>query len=102
MTERRRRPVSINNGFAERRSIDTGSVNSPGKGYFGNRMNRAEVVPKRDAIWFDNAGVDANIVEPSQTEQVGDAFAHGGHRERLANAGFEHPDERGVGRFTAL
>ena len=40
------------------------------------------------------ARIDAHIVEPSEAEEMRDALAHVEHRQRIADARFDHLDER--------
>ena len=57
-------------------------------------MNRAELVSQRHAARVER-GVDTHVLEAPEAEQVRDRVAHLRHRQRLADARFEHLEQNG-------
>src|SRR5262249_37763525 len=66
------------------------------------RMNGTQVVTQRHTIRIDHAGIDTNIVEPTEAEEMRDALTDGQHRQRLPDVGFKNARERGVGGLATL
>src|SRR5581483_9142324 len=65
------------------------------------RVHRRQLVAERHPAAIEG-GVDANAFETAEAEQVRDALANGGHRQRLTDGGLDHLRQRRVGGLAAL
>ena len=90
--DRRRRPEAVGHRLPQE---PFGQAGGAAKVHALHAVQRDEVVAKRHAPGRVDR-LDPHVLKPSEPEEVGDGCAHGGHRQRLADARLDERQRRRV------
>ena len=100
-SERRRQPEMVDDRAAKLSSIHARHAERAAEEDFGDGVHRNEVVSQRHTGRHEG-GVDVDLLEPAQAEEMGDGLPHLRHQERRSDLGDDNLGQRRVRGLAAL
>jgi hypothetical protein len=99
--ERRRRPVAVDDGAAQRALVDPAATGRQREADSRHRMDRHQLVAQRHPAVLDRR-VDADPLEAAEAEEVSHRLPHLHHREGRAGSGGDNLAEQRLGGLGPL